>query len=58
MDITYCNDQCPVGKRAQARFIEENNSAFDAAIDFRFFIEDCFKSCPYKGAHDISEEMK
>jgi hypothetical protein len=51
MDITYCNGKCPIGQAARDRFLDENNSAFDAATDFRFFTDNCYKTCPYKSEH-------
>lgn len=52
MDITYCNDICSKGKAARDKFLNDNNSAFDAAIDFWHFTDECFKSCPYKAIHE------
>jgi hypothetical protein len=52
MDITYCNEKCPIGIAARDEFLELNNSAFDAAIDFGIFTENCFKTCPHRAAHD------
>ena len=49
-DIMYCYEHCKIGKAASDTFLELNNSAFDAAIDFRCFVENCFKTCPYKQA--------
>lgn len=51
MDITYCNDKCSIGKAARDEFLAMNNSAFDAAFDFRYFTENCFKRCPFKSEH-------
>lgn len=45
MDITYCCESCSIGKAASEKFLASNNSAFDAAIDFQYFVEDCYKSC-------------
>lgn len=36
---------------AREKFLAENNSAFDAAIDFRFFTDSCFKTCQNKTEH-------
>lgn len=52
MDITYCNDSCPIGKAARELFLDFNNSAFDAAFDFRHFADNCFKVCPLKDKHN------
>ena len=58
MDITYCNDECPIGKAARDEFLDLNNSAYDAAMDFRFFTDNCFKTCPYKDIHLKREQEK
>ena len=50
MDITYCDKQCPIGIEARNKFLDMHNSAYDAAIDFHFFIEKCLKTCPNKDA--------
>lgn len=57
MDIAYCNNNCNIGRAARDRFLEINNSAFDAATDFRFFTENCFKTCPHKEAHIEGEKQ-
>ena len=51
MDITYCNNECAIGKATRENFLEINNSALDAVIDFWAFTENCFKNCPYKDKH-------
>ena len=51
LDITYCFEKCQKGKVESEKFLSINNSVFDAAIDFQFFTEECFKTCPYKQAH-------
>lgn len=51
MNIVYCNDECPIGRAMRDKFLNENNSAYDAAMDFRFFVDKCFVDCPYKAAH-------
>jgi hypothetical protein len=51
INISYCNDKCPTGIAARDKFLNRIGSAFDAAIDFRYFMEACFKTCPYKSAH-------
>ena len=55
MDISYCNDKCKIGIAAKDLFLNSNNSAFDAATDFRMFTENCFKTCIFKLEHMISE---
>lgn len=56
MDITYCYEQCDVGKAAGKKFLDLNNSAIDAAFDFQYFTDSCFETCPYKEAHDKIKE--
>lgn len=51
MDITYCYEKCSIGKEASEEFLTLNNSTFDAAFDFQYFTEKCFKTCPYKRAY-------
>ena len=56
MNIGYCNDSCKIGQAASKECLESNNSAFDAALDFRFFVENCFKTCPYKDQPLVKEK--
>ena len=56
MDITYCNNECSIGKKASKEFLNNNNSAFDAAIDFWHFVDECIKTCPYKDKHNTEEK--
>lgn len=56
MDITFCNNVCSIGKAARDKFLDMNNSAFDAASDFRFFVDNCFKTCPHKTEHIKNEQ--
>lgn len=51
MDINYCNKKCTIGQAASNKFLDINNSAYDAAMDFRFFVDNCFKTCPHKAEH-------
>ena len=51
MDITYCYNNCTIGKAASDDFLASYNSAFDAAMEFNFFTRNCFKACPYKSKH-------
>lgn len=51
MDLEYCYKKCLKGKTASTRFLEKNNSVYDAAIDFWAFTDECFKTCPYKDEH-------
>lgn len=51
MDIKYCNDKCDLGIAAREKFLNINNSAYDAALDFIFFIDECYRECPHKAEH-------
>ena len=56
LNIEYCNHQCQKGIEARNKFLDKNNSVFDAAIDFWAFTDGCFKTCPYKDKH--TKEIK
>lgn len=56
MNITYCNEICPIGKAAKEYFLNANNSAYDAVFDMHRFVENCFNACPFKGAHKEEEK--
>lgn len=56
MDITYCNTKCAIGISARKAFLDENDSVFEAAADFNYFIEDCYESCPHKEVHIKQKE--
>lgn len=56
MDVSYCDNNCVIGMAARDKFLYMNNSVFDAAIDFNNFVENCFKTCPYKEAHNKIKE--
>ncbi len=51
LNISYCDKQCKKGAEARNIFLNQNNSAYDAAMDFVWFTEECFKTCPYKDKH-------
>lgn len=51
MDRNFCDKKCLKGKQMSNELLSKNNSAFDAAIDFVMFTEECFKTCPYKEKH-------
>jgi hypothetical protein len=48
MNFKYCYKTCQKGKEASEKFLNENNSAFDAAIDFQYFTDKCFETCQHK----------
>ena len=51
MNTNYCDKICPIGSKKSEEFLDKNNSAFDAAVDFSSFIYKCFETCPYKEKH-------
>lgn len=51
MDINYCRKICSIGKAKSEEFLDRNNSAYDAAIDFLVFTDKCFETCPFKDKH-------
>lgn len=53
MDIAYCHNKCLIGKAASENFLANYNSAYDAAIEFQYFVEDCQKSCVYCPQKDL-----
>ena len=58
LNLTFCNNECSKGQAAKEQFLANNNSAFDAIIDFWHFTDECFNTCPYKEQHnsDITSE--
>ena len=48
MDLNFCSIECEKGRKAVSKFLLKNNSAYDAFIDFKYFIEECIKTCPYR----------
>jgi hypothetical protein len=55
MNIEYCNSRCPIGKKAKDEFLNDNNSVFDAVIDFWHFVDECIKTCPYTDKYTTEE---
>lgn len=51
IDLEYCYKNCVRGKSASEEFLEKNNSVYDAVSDFWAFVDECFKTCPYKDKH-------
>jgi hypothetical protein len=47
----FCFEKCSIGKAASDVYLDLNNSAIDAALDFDTFTDNCFKTCPYKSEH-------
>ena len=56
MNIKYCNNKCTKGIEMRNKFLDAQNSAYDAALDFEWFAKKCFETCPYKDKH--TEEKK
>lgn len=55
VNSTYCLTNCPVGRKASRRFLEEAESAFDAALDMQDFVGECLKGgCLYEKERDAS----
>lgn len=48
MIFDYCHKKCDIGKKASENFLMNCESAIDAAIDFRDFVNECLKNCPHK----------
>ena len=48
MNFEYCDKICYIGSKKSEEFLDKNSSAFDAVIDFKLYINKCFKTCPYK----------
>lgn len=45
----YCTQECAVGKPQSDKFLAQNNSAFDAAIDMQNFVDRCQEGgCKYE----------
>ena len=55
MNLDYCNKKCPIGISTSKEILDKNESISDAAIDFWYFIKECFKTCPYKDKHKTEE---
>lgn len=51
LDNKICYNDCSIGKAACDAFLVKNNSVINAASDFNYFVENCFKTCPYKQLH-------
>lgn len=51
LNIEYCSSHCPKGIETRNKFLDENNSVYDAVIDFWAFTDKCFEACPLKDKH-------
>ena len=48
MDTYCCSKECPKGIKASDECLNKNNSAYDAALDFIAFVNECSKTCSHK----------
>lgn len=51
----FCIKSCPLGKKKSKELLDKNNSVYDAAMDMRFFVEECLKTCPHKDKFKAKE---
>ena len=51
MNTNYCYEKCERGKAFADNAIWKCESALDASFEFIHFVEDCFKTCPYRDFH-------
>lgn len=57
-NIEYCHGHCEKGRKASADFLNNNNSAYDAALDFMWFTDECFKTCLHKDKHTKESKLE
>jgi hypothetical protein len=48
----FCLKHCEIGKQKTKELLANNNSAYDAALDFFWFVEKCKKTCPHRKTTD------
>ena len=41
----YCFEVCPKGREMKDYFLDNNNSVYDAVVDFKLFEKECAKTC-------------
>lgn len=41
----YCFEGCPKGKEMKDYLLDNNDSVYDAVIDFKLFEKECVKTC-------------
>ena len=51
-NIRFCGEYCKIGKEKSKEFLDSNNSAYDAALDFMWFVDKCFINCSHKDKHN------
>jgi hypothetical protein len=52
----FCIKTCPLGVKKSEEFLAKNNSAYDAALDMHFFVDECKKTCPHKNKFSETKE--
>ena len=45
VDKQYCSEKCPIGIAKKEELLNSNNSAYDAAMDMYWFVEQCCRTC-------------
>lgn len=56
MNLNFCDTKCSIGRKTKEELLDKRNSAFDAAIDFNYFIDECRKTCPFKKVMEEKEK--
>ena len=41
----YCFEVCPKGREMKDYLLDNNNSVYDAVVDFKLFEKECVKTC-------------
>ena len=57
-NFKLCSKECIIGIEASKRFLDNDNSAYTAALKFRDFVEECFKTCEFIEKHNCDKLMK
>jgi Fe-S-cluster-containing dehydrogenase component len=52
----YCIKDCPLGIEKSKELLDKANSVYDAAMDMRFFVDECIKTCPHKDKFSKTKE--
>jgi hypothetical protein len=52
----FCIKECAFGKAKSNEFLDRNDSAYDAAMDMCFFVDECMKTCPHKDKFSKAKE--
>ena len=51
----FCIKGCTLGIEKSKEFLNNSNSAYDAAMDMCFFVDECIKTCPHKDKFKAKE---